>query len=142
MARAVPVLASSDLRATLEFYERRGFENVGDPPERWNYVIIARDGAELHFLGPPAGRRAPGTCFIWVDDADAVHAEWHPCIPPGGRLDARTDTEYGMRTFALLDPDGNAVHVGSRLRRAQCAATTASSSSPTRRRRTRRRAQG
>jgi hypothetical protein len=42
---AVRVLPSRDLRETLGFYERLGFENRGAPPEEWDYLIIGRGGA-------------------------------------------------------------------------------------------------
>jgi hypothetical protein len=39
---AVPILPSRDLRETLAFYERHGFESRGAaPPEIWNYLITA-----------------------------------------------------------------------------------------------------
>jgi hypothetical protein len=37
---AVPILPSRNLRETLEFYERLGFENRGMPPEEWDYMIL------------------------------------------------------------------------------------------------------
>jgi hypothetical protein len=54
-SRAVPVLPSANLAATLAFYEGLDFENRGAPP----------------------------------------------------------DQAYGMRTFAVRDPDGNEIRVGS-----------------------------
>ena len=35
---AVPILPSRDLRETLSFYERLGFENRGADPEVWDYL--------------------------------------------------------------------------------------------------------
>ena len=59
-----------------------------------------------------------GMCYLFVDDADAVHAAWQDAVPPadprtGSRLQAPEDTDYGMREFALVDPSGNLVRVGS-----------------------------
>jgi hypothetical protein len=34
--RGVPTLPSMDLRETLEFFERLGFESRGHPPETWD----------------------------------------------------------------------------------------------------------
>lgn len=47
---AVPILPSRDLRETLAFYERLGFENRGATPEEWDYLILGRGGIELHFF--------------------------------------------------------------------------------------------
>ena len=47
---AVPILPSRNLRETLEFYERLGFENRGAPPEEWDYLIVGRGRIGLHFF--------------------------------------------------------------------------------------------
>jgi len=111
--RAVPVLPSSDLAATLTFYEALGFENRGAPPEEWDYLIVGREDIELHFSAPPGAPSGPGICFLYVDDADALYAAWRASPAPPARVSAPADQEYGMRTFALLDPDGNEIRVGS-----------------------------
>lgn len=118
---AVPILPSRDLSVTLAFYERLGFESVGSaPPEEWNYLILRRGGALLHFYGdvsvdPLTTDRG---CYVYTEDADALHREWDAVGVPsdpatGSRLQAPVDTFYGMREFALVDPSGNLVRVGS-----------------------------
>ena len=122
VTRAVPILPSRDLRETLGFYERLGFENRGAPPEDWDYLIIGRDGAELHFIGAPDTDplRSASSCFLFVDDADALYDEWLTTgvrheASTGSRLERPVDTAYGMREFALVDSSGNLVRVGSPL---------------------------
>jgi catechol 2,3-dioxygenase-like lactoylglutathione lyase family enzyme len=120
-AYAVPVLPSRNLSATLAFYERLGFENVaGGAPEEWNYLILRRGGIQLHFYGD--GAVDPLTtdhgCYVYVDDADALYEDWRaldiPADPAtGSRLQAPVATEYGMREFALVDPSGNLLRIGS-----------------------------
>jgi hypothetical protein len=112
-SRAVPVFASSDLSATLAFYQSLGFENRGAPPEEWDYLIIGREGIELHFSAPPGAPPGPGVCFIYVDDADAVYRAWQASTASPARMSAPVEQEYGMRTFSLLDLDGNEIRVGS-----------------------------
>jgi catechol 2,3-dioxygenase-like lactoylglutathione lyase family enzyme len=117
---AVPILPSRDLRETLRFYEALGFDNRGAPPEEWDYLIVGRGGLLLHFVATPdvdPGRTA-GMCFAYVDDADAVYKAWRTQLPEpdlvnGSRLQAPVDTDYGMREFALVDPNGNLIRVGS-----------------------------
>jgi catechol 2,3-dioxygenase-like lactoylglutathione lyase family enzyme len=116
----VPILPSKDLRDTLAFYERLGFENRGAPPEEWNYLIIGRGGIELHFYGDPGvdPLTTAAMCYLRVGDADAVHAEWEAVgvrrdATTGSRLEPPMLTDYGMREFALVDPSGNLVRVGS-----------------------------
>ena len=117
---AVPILPSRDLRETLAFYERLGFANQGAPPEEWDYLIIGRGGIELHFYAAPDTDplTTSAGCYLRVADADAVHDEWKTigvAADPntGSRLEAPTDTDYGMREFALIDPSGNLIRVGS-----------------------------
>jgi catechol 2,3-dioxygenase-like lactoylglutathione lyase family enzyme len=113
-SRAVPILASRDLATTLRFYETLGFENRGaPPPDEWDYLIAGRDGIELHFIGPSAGERAPGSCFLYVEDADGIHAEWKALAPPSAEVELPVITDYGMNEFTLVDPHGNEIRVGS-----------------------------
>jgi catechol 2,3-dioxygenase-like lactoylglutathione lyase family enzyme len=112
-SRAVPLLPSPDLDATLAFYRGLGFESTGAPHEEWDYLIVRRDRLELHFVGPTAGSRAPGSCFIYVDDADAVFREWEAGVAAPARIEPPIHTNFGMRAFKLFDPDGNELRVGS-----------------------------
>jgi hypothetical protein len=119
---AVPILPSRDLRETLAFYERLGFENRGAPPEQWDYLIMGRSTIELHFFAAPDTdplSTAAG-CFVFVDDADRLYEEWRTVgveadRATGSRLQEPMNTDYGMREFALVDRSGNLIRVGSRL---------------------------
>lgn len=119
---AVPILPSCDLDETLRFYERLGFESAGAPLEWYRYLIVRRGTLELHF------RDAPDTdplttasmCYVRVRDADALHEEWAKIgvrrdPATGSRLVPPVDTGYGIREFALVDPSGNLLRVGSPL---------------------------
>jgi catechol 2,3-dioxygenase-like lactoylglutathione lyase family enzyme len=117
---AVPIMPSKDLDATLSFYERLGFENAGSAPSEWNYLIIRRGGVQLHFYGDPEVEplTTSSSCYVFTDDADALYAAWNAIGVPsdpttGSRLQGPVDTDYGMREFALVDPSGNLVRVGS-----------------------------
>ena len=117
---AVPILPSRDLRETLAFYERLGFENRGAEPEEWDYLIVGRGGIVLHFfLQPDVDPLSTAAgCYVHVDDADALYAEWRAIgvehdAATGSRLMAPADTDYRMREFALVDRSGNLLRVGS-----------------------------
>jgi hypothetical protein len=119
---AVPILPSRDLRETLAFYERLGFENRGAPPEVWDYLILGRGGIELHFYLEPTvdPLSTAASCYLRVADADVLHEEWRragvePDTATGSRLQPPEDTDYRMREFALVDRSGNLVRVGSPL---------------------------
>ena len=117
---AVPIMPSKDLDATLAFYERLGFENAGSAPSDFNYLIIRRGSVQLHFYGDPDvdPLTTSSSCYVFVDDADVLHDAWKAIgvqtdPSTGSRLQAPVDTDYGMREFALIDPSGNLVRVGS-----------------------------
>ena len=86
-------------------------------------MILGRNGIELHFFGHPTvdPLTTVAGCYLRVADADALHDEWRRAGVPrddatGSRLDPPMDTAYGMREFALIDPSGNLVRVGSPLK--------------------------
>jgi catechol 2,3-dioxygenase-like lactoylglutathione lyase family enzyme len=112
---AIPILASRNVDETAAFYGQLGFEIVAHydqfgPP----YLLLRRDDVELHFFQDPhvdpAGN--DGSCYLRLDDAQAVYDEWAPL-----GLDAvrpLRDTPWGMREFAVVDPSGNLLRVGTR----------------------------
>jgi catechol 2,3-dioxygenase-like lactoylglutathione lyase family enzyme len=116
---AVPILPSRDLGETLAFYERLGFANAGAPWQEWNYLIVRRGEVWLHFFPDPEvdPLTTSAGCYVYVDDADAVHAAWAAVVEPdpatGSRIVAPETTEYGMREFAVVDRSGNLIRVGS-----------------------------
>jgi catechol 2,3-dioxygenase-like lactoylglutathione lyase family enzyme len=119
---AVPILPSRNLDETLEFYSRLGFELQGAPIEKYRYLIIGRGSIELHFWDAPDvdPLTTDASCYIRVDDADALHREWEGVDvqsdrATGSRLMPPVDTDYGMREFALVDKSGNLMRVGSAL---------------------------
>jgi hypothetical protein len=119
--RAVPILPSRDLRETLAFYERLGFENQGAQPEVWDYLIVGRGGIELHFYADADvdPLTSAASFYVRTDDADALYAEWEGLVehdpPTGSRILAPEDTDYRMREFAVVDRSGNLMRVGSPL---------------------------
>ncbi len=124
MEQAVPILPSRDLRETLAFYEALGFENRGAPPEEWDYLILGRGDVWLHFAlqADVDPHTTANGCYVYVDDSDALYADWAPAIVPdrssGSRIVAPVTTDYGMREFAVVDRSGNLVRVGTRIAQA------------------------
>ncbi|WP_327662610.1 MULTISPECIES: bleomycin resistance protein [unclassified Streptomyces] len=123
--RVAPVMPGRDLEATVAFYADLGFTADAHYPDD-GYLILVRDTVELHFFHAPdtdplstahaAYLRLDGGAHI----ADALYEEWRgiglsqaPDATP--RLVEPDDTVYGMREFALVDPDGNLLRIGSEL---------------------------
>jgi uncharacterized glyoxalase superfamily protein PhnB len=99
-----PMLQTSDMERTVAWYQQTlDFRCVRRVGNEW--CQLERDGVSLMFMqnahvGAP---HATATQYIHVDDVDAVWdslktrvpAEWGPQVMP-----------YGMREFAIKDPDG------------------------------------
>lgn len=111
---AIPTLPSRSLPATVAFYARLGFESelFGD-----HYAILTRGDLELHFFAHPD--LVPATshagCYLRVRDVDRLHADLRrAALPAHGipRMDAPGDKPWGMREFAIVDPDGNLLRIG------------------------------
>lgn len=115
LGRAAPTVPTRDLEAALGFYVgvlgmSETFRN-GDPV---GFVIVERDGAEIHLtLQPSHVATTANVLHLMVDDASALHAhvQTHGVRVVKGIRDA----DYGMRTFVMCDPDGNRIDVGEDL---------------------------
>ncbi|MGI9608553.1 MAG: isochorismatase family protein [Acidimicrobiales bacterium] len=124
----LPILPSSDFDRTLEYYGLLGFtldSRYGD-----HYLTTSHPwGIELHFYG--AGRvkttKNDHAVYVRFDSSattDALHEMWAAAAESAafaavagkaGRITTPSDTDYGLREFALLDFDGNLLRVGGML---------------------------
>jgi catechol 2,3-dioxygenase-like lactoylglutathione lyase family enzyme len=126
MGRAIPVLPMRDAQRTLAFYNRLGFANIGAQEWPGDYLVLRAGEVEIHFYKwddlDPHGHGA--LCHIRVGDVDALHRLWAPLdLPHEGapRLTPVTNTPWGMRQFAIVDPDGNCLSCGHAIRELTCA---------------------
>ena len=111
--RIAPIFAVRDLDAALAYYQRLGFRVR--PYRGGGYGFASRDGVELHLGLVPADDRRAGSAYLFVDDADAVAAEWHSA---GVEVHPPQGTEWGMHEGTVTDPDGNVIRFGSPLEHA------------------------
>jgi hypothetical protein len=114
LRRAIPILSTADVTRALEHYAALGFET-----EAWGgggYGFASRDGVELHLSEVDGHEPATNilSCYLFVGDADALHAEWVEA-GAGGQLEPPSDTNYGLREGRHIDPDGNVIRYGSPL---------------------------
>jgi uncharacterized glyoxalase superfamily protein PhnB len=121
--RCSPVLPVRNVAAALARFRRLGFEGDAycepgvSTTEDPIYGFVKWGSVEIHLsrfreLDPKSSTSA---CYLYVDDADALHAQWS-AAGVDGRLRPPEDTPYGLREFAYVDPDGNLLRVGGRLR--------------------------
>jgi hypothetical protein len=115
---AIPILPSRSLNDTLAFYRRLGFDCRilchGD------YAILVRETVELHFFTHIELRPAESSamCYIRVSNAESICRVFASAqLPREGipRMDGLQDKPWGMREFAIVDPDGNLLRIGQTL---------------------------
>ncbi|CAN7251799.1 VOC family protein [Acidovorax sp. LjRoot129] len=103
----VPVLASLNLAETLVFYT----EHLGFAPllTMDNYLIVQRDGCELHFWPCNERHIAENTSCYVRGDVDALHADF---TARGLALAAPIVQPWGMKEMYVIDPHGNLLKFG------------------------------
>lgn len=106
------VLPVSNLSRALEHYGLLGF--TVSAYCNGDYGYAERDGLNLHFRVIPEFEpaRTTSAVYLYVDDADALFAEWRSAGVSGQFFEPH-DTEYGLREGAHVDLDGNLLRFGS-----------------------------
>lgn len=104
----VPIFRVTDATATLDWYERMGFEREFEHRFESGLPLslgIRRGDARIH-LSEHAGDARPGTLvYFWVDDVDSIAAEFG----------ATVESEPWAREIGLTHPDGNRLRIGQAL---------------------------
>jgi catechol 2,3-dioxygenase-like lactoylglutathione lyase family enzyme len=113
---AIPTLPCRSVGAATEFYRRLGFEG-GAHQNNSDYAIFTRDALELHFFTHrelvPAESSAG--CYIRVLDVEDIYNAWSTIgLPRSGipRMGQLENKPWGLREFAMVDPDGNLLRIG------------------------------
>ena len=117
---AIPILPCRSVNDTLTFYRRLGFE--GKVHGHGDYAILTRGTVELHFFSHRELRPAESSamCYIRVSDVTSLCRAFALAeLPRRGipRQDTLEDKPWGMREFAIVDPDGNLIRIGQTLRK-------------------------
>jgi hypothetical protein len=111
-----PIVPVRNLDIALARYRRLGFEVRGyEGPERYGFVDRGSVSIHLTEWADHDPLRTAASLYLYVSDANALHAEWAALDNLDGRLIAPHDTPYGLREFAYVDPDGTAHRIGSAL---------------------------
>jgi uncharacterized glyoxalase superfamily protein PhnB len=110
-----PIFTVRDVAAALAHYASLGF-TVEPYEDGLGYGFVERDGVQLHLSlweeHDPA--RTASSIYLYVDDADALYAEWRDANVEG-RLGEPEDTPWGLREGVHIDPEGNLIRFGSFL---------------------------
>ncbi|MEM8958292.1 MAG: VOC family protein [Pseudomonadota bacterium] len=112
-----PILPSRDLAETRAFYDAVGFQTEGVFPD-FGYMILRRDGAELHFCQSadltPADNSHGG--YLRCPEVESLSNHLISLdIPTEGipRFRSAHDTPWGMRETWWVDPSGNFIRAGA-----------------------------
>ncbi|PPK64716.1 VOC family protein [Actinokineospora auranticolor] len=109
-----PIVPVVDLDAALARYRALGFEaDAYTGGARYGFVRRGKVSLHLTEWAEHDPKSTASAVYLYVSDADAVHAEWAGSGVEG-RLTAPQDTDYGLREFAFVDVDGTLHRVGSR----------------------------
>lgn len=112
MNRLIPMLPTSDMAASLDFYcEKLGF-TVESQNAHWGWAMLRFDDCRL-MLDRSINRHpgAPRDSILYLYPADIV--EYHRQVKMNG-LDVPdlSETFYGLTEFRIDDPDGNRLWIG------------------------------
>lgn len=104
----IPILASLNISESAAFYTTKlGF---AERLRLDNYLIVDRDGAEIHFWLCADRRIAESTaCYVRIPNAQAFYEEFRDrglnIAPPAIR-------PWGMKEMYVSDPHGNLLKFG------------------------------
>ena len=116
---AIPILPSRSIAATVAFYKELGFTGGAHAFDS-GYAILLHGDVEIHFFTHkdlvPAESSAG--CYIRLKDVGSFYSAVASIqLPKNGipRMDVLEDKPWGLREFALVDPDGNLLRIGQVL---------------------------
>jgi len=115
LVAAAPAIAVADVAAAAAWFEARlGFREAGRFGEPPVWASLQRDGVEI-MLTRGAPPPVPGAlaAYVYVDDADALHAE---LTGRGAKLAGPpVDRAYQCREVEARMPDGRSIVFGADL---------------------------
>jgi len=111
MKRIAPIFPVRDLDAAVAHYRRLGF--TVRLYEGGGYGFATCDEIEIHLGLVSDHDHRPGSAYLFVENADELAAEWRSA---GVDAHSPEDTEWGQHEGAVVDPDGNVIRFGSRIR--------------------------
>lgn len=110
-----PIIGVRDLDGTLQRYELLGFTvRAYNGPARYGFADRGAVSLHISEWAEHDPKRTAASVYIYVDDADALFAEWTASGVPGYFIEP-ADTDYRLREFGYVDPEGTLHRVGSPL---------------------------
>ncbi|HEX8954314.1 MAG TPA: glyoxalase superfamily protein [Polyangia bacterium] len=117
LGRLAPCVPVSDIGRAVGFYSSVfGMEKTFENGEPVGFVILKRDGAELHLtLVKDHVGKTQNVMHLMVEAG--VEEVYRRCeAAAAARIIKRLrDAPWGLRTFVVADPDGNRIDVGQQI---------------------------
>jgi PhnB protein len=118
----IPSLVVSDVKATLDWFAKLGFETafeMAGPDGSIAHAEVNR-GPDVHFMmGPSTWGGTPGSTgmTIYINLRESVDA-YHDAVTAAGVTvkDPLTDQFWGDRTFSVEHPDGYQIMFSQHIR--------------------------
>lgn len=108
----MPRLAVSDMERSIAYYQEALGFRLAWRTEDGTLAALSSGGIEVLLLVPWAGDSPPParSAYVYVEDPDALCAEYRQA---GADIaDPVASRDYGMRDFAVRDPDGHEFRLG------------------------------
>ena len=107
-----PILPVRDMQQSVAFYQRLGFRH--EPYEDGaDYAFLLMDGHSLHLTRSPQFDTNPCSVYFYLEDVDSFFAK----VRAAGirTLNPPEDKPWGLREFAVSDPDETLLRFGQLL---------------------------
>ncbi len=104
----MPELPLTDVPAGVAYY--RDVLGFSVNYQQHDLGVMDRDIVRLLLIGRTERHTGIGSCYVYVRDADALHAE---LVARGANVQGQPISRpWGLREFRVLDPEGNQITFG------------------------------
>jgi uncharacterized glyoxalase superfamily protein PhnB len=109
--KIMPELPLADVAAGVAHY--RDVLGFSVNYEMKGFAVMDRDRARILLITKTQKHQGIGSCYVYVADADALHAEY---MNKGANVEAPpVSRPWGLREFRVCDPEGNILTFGQPL---------------------------
>jgi uncharacterized glyoxalase superfamily protein PhnB len=105
LLRIAPEVPVADVRAAIEYYDRKlGFQ-LAMLMSDGNYAIVERDDVAIHLFRNDSGHELPAAMHIFAQGLDELHAELQE--RGASVIQGIVQKPWGNRDFRVRDDSGN-----------------------------------
>lgn len=106
--KIMPELPLDDVSAGVSYY--RDVLGFSVNYQQSDIGVMDRDLARILLIARTPQHQGIGSCYLYVTDADALHAE---LAGKGANVQGEPISRpWGLREFAVIDPEGNRLTFG------------------------------